>query len=127
MARAQDRARFKLGIDSTEAPLYFDCSSFTQWIFRQFDVELPRHSVDQRETGYPVAFEERRLGDLIFRTGYRHNWVASDGESVGHVGIVSSEGMIIHATNGGVCEEVLEAFLISPDRFRGIRRVLSER
>ena len=62
------RVRFEFGADPADAPLVADCSSFTQFLFAEIGIELPRRSVWQRDRGTPVPREDIRAGDLVFRS-----------------------------------------------------------
>jgi cell wall-associated NlpC family hydrolase len=47
-------------------PQGFDCSGFTQWVFAQHGIALPREVRDQYGLGTAVRPEELRPGDLLF-------------------------------------------------------------
>jgi Cell wall-associated hydrolases (invasion-associated proteins) len=71
--------------------LGYDCSGFTQRLFRFCGVEIPRNSSWQREASFTIDdFDHAKPGDLIFYTG--------------HVTIYLGDHRIIHANvhNGGV-------------------------
>ncbi len=38
---------YRYGAKPEEAPNVFDCSSFTQYVFKQVGIELPRTSIEQ--------------------------------------------------------------------------------
>lgn len=67
-----------------------DCSGFVRTVYRQFDVTLPRKSVDQSLVGEPVARAAIRPGDLVFFKTTR--------QTVSHVGIYIGKGSFIHAS-----------------------------
>ena len=97
-------AGYKFGATLDEAPNLFDCSSFTQLVFQQNGVEIPRVSRDQAGVGYQV--NELKAGDLMFFT---NNELYSDGR-VGHVGIYMGDGSMIHASSSlgvNITENVL--------------------
>lgn len=78
----------------------FDCSGLMFCTFGNFDIKLPRSSIEQSRIGTKVASAEAQKGDLIFfRTnGRRH---------INHVGMVveNTDGEIkfVHSsTHGGV-------------------------
>ncbi|MBE8725905.1 peptidoglycan endopeptidase [Flavobacterium hungaricum] len=78
----------------------FDCSGLMICTFNNFDIKLPRSSIEQSRVGTRVASEEAQKGDLIFfkTNGRRH---------INHVGMVVevSDGEIkfVHSsTHGGV-------------------------
>jgi len=104
------RANYSLRARSTDAPCVFNCSSFTQYIFKTcLSVAIPRRAYQQKEYGMPV--ENIMAGDLVFATG-KNGW--NQFSMVGHVGIATGTGNIIHATNmrKGVAEDSLEEFLM---------------
>lgn len=68
-------------------PAGFDCSGFTQYVYAQVGVSLPRSSGAQRGAGRVVPASEARPGDLIW-------WP-------GHVGIYLGNGQHIAARNPG--------------------------
>lgn len=116
---------FVLAADPEKAPLIVDCSSFTKWAFSRVNVELPRHSIEQRRMGKDIDLSQARKGDLIFTTGrYGRNFSCKIyGNEVGHVGIITDKG-VIHATYGlGVVEITLEEFLQGRN-FRGVKRII---
>ncbi|MES2488093.1 MAG: C40 family peptidase, partial [Bacteroidota bacterium] len=76
----------------------FDCSGFVNFVFNNFDIELPRSSSGFKNLGKALKPEEFRVGDVLVFYGYR------DTKSIGHVGIVcEANGMkskFIHASSG---------------------------
>ncbi|MGM9928364.1 MAG: LysM peptidoglycan-binding domain-containing protein [Bacillus sp. (in: firmicutes)] len=74
---------------STSQTDAFDCSSYTQRVFQENGITLPRTSVEQSKMGQAVSFSNVRKGDLIFfDTDY-------DGV-INHVGIAISSTSMIH-------------------------------
>lgn len=47
-------------------PYSTDCSGWVQFIYKKFNVSLPRVSRDQAKTGQPVKFQDLQIGDLMF-------------------------------------------------------------
>jgi len=76
-------------------PRGFDCSGFTQYVFRQQGVTLPRTSRQQATVGDRVSTGGGRLapGDLML--------FASNGSRVDHVAIYAGDNRIIHSTSSG--------------------------
>lgn len=95
----------------------FDCSGFTQWVFAQHGVRLPRETQEQFHAGVPVAPGQQRPGDLVFyRTG---------GGSVSHVGILLGDGSFVHAPSSrGVVRIEPMALTYWQRRFVGFRRMI---
>jgi len=78
----------------------FDCSGLMICTFNNFDIKLPRSSIEQSRVGTKVGTEEAQKGDLIFfkTNGRRH---------INHVGmvveVVDGEIKFVHSsTHGGV-------------------------
>lgn len=68
-------------------PAGFDCSGFTQYVFAQVGISLPRSSSAQYGAGTVVSAAEAQPGDLIWAPG--------------HVGIYTGNGNHIAARNPG--------------------------
>jgi len=68
-------------------PKGFDCSGFTQYVFRKAGVSLPRTSSAQGKVGTKVSRSELRAGDLVMFPG--------------HVGIYIGSGKFIHSPSPG--------------------------
>jgi peptidoglycan DL-endopeptidase CwlO len=69
------------------SPAGFDCSGFTQYVFAQVGINLPRTSSQQRHAGTVVSAAEARPGDLVWGPG--------------HVGIYTGNGQHIAARSPG--------------------------
>lgn len=61
-----------------------DCSGFTQAVYRDFGISIPRNSTSQRSYGTGVSYSEAQPGDIICYAG--------------HVGIYIGNGYIVHAS-----------------------------
>jgi cell wall-associated NlpC family hydrolase len=97
-------------------PAGFDCSGFTQYVFAQHGVRLPRNVRDQFDLGRPVPAEDVQEGDLLFFT--------TSERGASHVGIAVGGDSFVHApsTSGVVRVERL-ATRYWAERFVGARRV----
>lgn len=74
-----------------KTPFGIDCSGFTQMVFRQCGIMLPRDAYQQAETGETVSFAgEARVGDLAF--------FDNEAGRITHVGIMLDQHRIIHAS-----------------------------
>ena len=70
----------------------FDCSGFTQYIFKNFGIQLNRASRDQIKNGTPVERNNIQLGDIVLFND-------DSNKTIGHVGIYIGDGNFIHASN----------------------------
>ncbi|MEV2229466.1 NlpC/P60 family protein [Streptomyces phaeochromogenes] len=92
-ATAVDFARGQIGkpcVWGAMGPGSYDCSSLTQAAWKAAGVALPRTVNDQAVAGMAVPISDIRLGDLVLFHGH-----------VGHVGIYSGNGMMVHAPSPG--------------------------
>ncbi len=106
-----------------KGPRVFDCSGFTSYIFRNFDIALSPSSRTQYTQGEQISVKDVRPGDLLFFGGRR------GGSTVGHVAMaveVSDNGTIkfIHAAQRGICYDTYPDGGYYSKRFIGARRVL---
>lgn len=92
----------------------FDCSGYTQYVFKGSGSSLPRSSYDQFNEGSSVQRENLQSGDLVFFTTY------AKGPS--HVGIYIGGGSFVHASNSGVTTTSLSDSYYA-GRYLGARRV----
>lgn len=63
----------------------FDCSSFTQYVYGQYGISLPRSSKEQSQVGSYVPRNQLKPGDLVFFYSPIH-----------HVGIYIGNGKVMH-------------------------------
>jgi len=76
-------------------PNCFDCSGFTQKVYRTVGINLPRVSRSQAKVGKLVRFNELQKGDMVFfDTSHKYRG------KVNHVGIYLEDGKFIHASSG---------------------------
>lgn len=75
-------------------PDAFDCSGFTQYVFRKFGYNITRTTYTQVNQGVHVPQSQLQPGDLVFTRG-----TVSRPE---HVGIYIGNGKMIHASRPGV-------------------------
>ncbi|GAB2470866.1 C40 family peptidase [Xylanimonas ulmi] len=74
-------------VSGGSSPAGFDCSGFTQYVFAQVGISLPRTSSAQRSVGTVVSAADAQPGDLIW--------------SPGHVSIYAGNGTQIDAPRPG--------------------------
>lgn len=68
----------------------FDCSSFTQYVYKHYGISLPRTSRAQSKVGRYVSRNNLQKGDLVFFS------TSSSHGAVAHVGIYAGNGKILH-------------------------------
>jgi cell wall-associated NlpC family hydrolase len=73
----------------------FDCSSFTQFVFKKNGISIPRSSRQQATVGKYVPKSQLRAGDLVFSDTNR------DGR-INHVAIYMGNNKILHTYKVGV-------------------------
>lgn len=119
-------AKYRRGAHPSEAPKVFDCSSLIQWLYDKRGVCLPRHSILQRNYGYPVNRENLKGGDVVFTSGFIDYYDTDPRDGVGHVGLATGDETVVHAANSklGVIESPFDNFVGSDPR--GIRRVIPD-
>lgn len=103
------------GAAPSEAPKIFDCSSFTQYLYKRIGINLPRTALDQAYLGKKLSHKKQKLepGDLIFIKGSEGHYNPEFPDGIGHVAMYIGEGKIIHAkwnknnngSDGGIVRE----------------------
>lgn len=107
-----------------KGPSAFDCSGFTSYIFKNYDIALSPSSRTQYTQGRKISKDEIQPGDLLFFSGRR------GGSTVGHVALavdVDDEGRVkfIHASNSkGITYDTYPDGGYYSKRFLGARRVI---
>ena len=86
-------------------PRGFDCSGFVKYVFKKFNIKVPRSSVALYDPSRKIQDTRHlRVGDLVFFSGRRIS------KRIGHVGIVSKVDpqtgtfAFIHSARTGVQE-----------------------
>jgi cell wall-associated NlpC family hydrolase len=75
-------------------PYTYDCSGFTQKVFRDVGINIPRVSRDQARVGQYVSFNNLRRGDMVFFDTHKRRT-----GKVTHVGIYLGNNNFIHASS----------------------------
>ncbi len=92
----------------------FDCSGFTQYVYRASNTSLPRTAAEQFRTGTGISRGQLQAGDLVFFSTY------ASGAS--HVGIYIGGGRFVHASNKGIRVTSLSDNYYA-SRYLGARRI----
>ena len=118
-------SQYRRGARPSEAPALVDCSSFTKWLYAQRGIWLPRRSIQQSQTGETINLDELADGDLIFTSGPISYYYDDPADGVGHVGIATGDGSVIHAANTrvNVIESPLKKF-VDPNNLRKVKRLV---
>jgi hypothetical protein len=97
-------------------PNGFDCSGFTQYVFAQFGVALPRDVREQYRQGKSIDAGDLAPGDLVF--------FSTTDPGVSHVAIVVGGDQFVHApsSSGVVRVERISSSYWAP-RYVGARRI----
>ncbi|MCC8067340.1 MAG: C40 family peptidase [Clostridiales bacterium] len=66
-----------------------DCSGFTQSVFANFGISIPRTAAAQASSGTSVSLSDIQAGDLLFY---------SDGSGISHVALYIGGGQVVHAS-----------------------------
>jgi cell wall-associated NlpC family hydrolase len=97
-----------------------DCSGFTQSVFAELGIELPRNSREQWRTGRGIKYGQLRKGDLVF--------FRTIANRISHVGIMTQPASheFVHASSsrGVVCSNLESKYY--KKRYAGARRVIPE-
>lgn len=119
-------SRYRRGSRLADAPDVFDCSSFIKWLYARRGVWLPRRTIQQIELGMSIALSDVIAGDAIFTTGSVNYYHDDPAHGVGHVGIATGEGTVVHAANKrvGVIETDISKFTGTDTKLRGVRRYI---
>lgn len=93
----------------------FDCSGFTVYIMKQFNVNLERTASSQYAGGTKVERNALMAGDLVFFTTYK--------KGPSHVGIYIGDNKFIHASSGVNCVTITDlSTKYYRNRYVGARR-----
>ena len=98
-------------------PAGFDCSGFVQYVYKHFDISLPRTAAAQAKAGVRVDKANLSPGDLVF--------FDTEGSGISHVGIYAGNGRFIHSSSpnsGGVIYTSLGESFYSKS-YAGARRL----
>ncbi len=93
----------------------FDCSGYTQYVYKKLGLSIPRTSSSQWATGTAISKANLKVGDLVFFN--------TTGRVASHVGIYLGNSQFIHAgSSTGVTIASINSSYWAP-KFNGGRRV----
>jgi cell wall-associated NlpC family hydrolase len=96
------------------SPSGFDCSGFTQYVFKSQGVNLPRVSRGQAAVGSYVSIANAQPGDILY----------FGQSSVTHVGIYIGNNKMIHASRPGKPIQIVDiGWHVRNYRIKGARRI----
>lgn len=100
------------------SPKGFDCSGFTQYVFKKFNIKLPRTASEYANVGTKVSRQDLKPGDILL-FDVNNSW------HIGHVGIYIGNDKFIHASSsrGKVAITTLSKY---GENLLGIRRVIKQ-
>jgi Cell wall-associated hydrolases (invasion-associated proteins) len=120
-ARKYEGVKYRSG---GTTPKGFDCSGYSQYVYKEFGYNLPRTTTDQSKIGKKVNRRDVLPGDLVFFKGRDKKK-----KRVGHVGIVTEvdrhgDFTFIHASSSrGIVETSIKE-LYYKDRYLSARRII---
>jgi len=94
----------------------WDCSTFTQYVYKQFGKSVPGYSDSYLNIGTPVDRDDWQPGDLLL-------WKTHDEKKTGHVSIYAGNNEHVHAANpdDGTVRGPISSWYSS--RYVGARRI----
>ncbi len=105
--------RYVYGGTSTSG---FDCSGFTQYVYKNFGISLNRSSSAQYSNGVSVSRSNLQAGDLLF--------FSSSGGGITHVGLYIGNNQMIHASTPSTGVIISDLSGYYSNTYVGARRVL---
>lgn len=115
---------YKYGAKMEGAPRFFDCSLFTQYVFKQIGVKLPRTAIEQAMIGKKIALNKIKEGDIIFLKGEIGRYNKYFPEGVGHAGIYIGKNKVIHAERSRISGRYEDIY--RPDLIKETGKVVTE-
>jgi cell wall-associated NlpC family hydrolase len=108
---------YRYGKDSPDEG--FDCSGFVQHVYRAYGIPLPRTVREMAGYLSPIAFADRRPGDLLF--------FSLDGRPYSHVGIYVGSEDFVHAPSSHTGHVIVSSLRREywARRLVGVRRPMS--
>lgn len=93
------RLKYSFGSDAIDRGSG-DCSSFTEYIFKLFNIDIGADTNAQYQQGYSVDRQQALAGDLVF---FKNTYPSGHIDGVSHVGIMVDSDSFIHLSERGGC------------------------
>ncbi|WP_100401502.1 C40 family peptidase [Bacillus sp. FJAT-42315] len=98
-------------------PSGFDCSGFTQYVYKNQGISIPRTTGQQYNIGTSVSKSQLQIGDLVF-------FANTYKPGISHVGIYAGDNMVLNATTSkGIALVSLSNSYWGP-KYAGAKRIL---
>jgi cell wall-associated NlpC family hydrolase len=129
---------YKYGVKKSEIGKFFDCSSFTQYLYKRIGLDIPRSTILQAGCGRAIMTQKSKrqlrekdfkIGDLLFFKGAKGHFNQEFPNGIGHVIMYLGNSQFIHAGgNGGKPKVKLEEFkyITSRPDLQVIKRILKD-
>ncbi len=92
---------YKYGAKASDAPNFFDCSGFVQYVYSHFGYEIPRSTILQAEFSGKTIKNIKNLepGDLIYLRGTTGHYNKKFPQGIGHVVMYLGDSEAIHSAS----------------------------
>ena len=97
-------------------PSGFDCSGYIRYVFKNFNINLPRTSADQFRVGKSVNKDELQPGDLVFFSNTYKTGIS-------HTGIYLGNDEFISAKSRGVLKANIKTDPYWAPKYAGAKRI----
>lgn len=126
------QATYRLAARLEEAPEIVNCMTLLAHSYRVIGLELAAARFEEQlAQGKAIDLNQLEPGDLIYTAGSQAYYDHPEYCGIGHVGLATGEGTVVHATRrvrqgrvGGVYEDPLTTF-IAAGAFKVARRLLT--
>ena len=129
---------YKYAAKPEDIPKYLDCSSFTQYAYKQIGIDIPRSTILQAaHSGKEIELKAKssklkanlQIGDLLFFRGSKghYNDELFPGREIyiGHVAMNTKNNSAIHASSpDGVKEELIDEIIKTRGPIVLIKRIV---
>ena len=132
IARSLIGTPYKYAVQPEEIPRFLDCSSFTQYVYKQIGIDIPRSTLLQAaHAGTEISLNENlEIGDLLFFRGskghYDDSLFPKKEIYIGHVAMSAKNSQVIHGSSKQrkIVEENLNELINKMGGIVMIKRIL---